>query len=68
MTRGAAPKTQLHRDLIRAGVRRAQEDNRRSGRPINQWPLDYHRVCDLCDAIHYAKGLCRSHYWKVHRK
>lgn len=70
MTSGAAPKTQLHRDRIRAGVKLAQEDNRRSGRPINQWPIGYvvrrDRTCkNGCDRPVKALDVCQRCYRKA---
>lgn len=58
--------TQLHKDLIRAGIRRAQEDNRRSGRPINQWPVDYQPdSCDECSDPSESRGKCHKHYQRL---
>lgn len=56
---------QEHKNLIRAGVRRAQEDNKRSGRPVNQWPVGYEKPPCHCGGPVHAKGLCNKHYLQM---
>jgi hypothetical protein len=56
---------QQTKDLIRAGVRRAQEDNKLSGRPVNQHPVDYERPQCHCGDPVKARGLCNKHYLRM---
>lgn len=42
-TCGKHRRTREHNDRIREGIKRAQWDNRQSGRPINQHPVKGNR-------------------------